>query len=146
MIASSALPDSTNVKGNIEDSDDEAYDTARPTAISGGNHESQLKSRRQQSNTSINPSPIPSSPPSLSPQPSSTPPRGMHESGNTFKKFCRIIWVDWLGGFARKLCGGRHQTFLAVLLAIAIVAMASASSLSTWPLWQQSIFRHPTST
>ncbi|KUI59545.1 Midasin [Cytospora mali] len=46
------------------------------------------------------------------------------KSGNWFTAFFRLIFVDWVGGFVSRLCGGKRKTLIAT--GIALVAVGAA--------------------
>ncbi|RFU29690.1 hypothetical protein B7463_g6630, partial [Scytalidium lignicola] len=102
IIVSTASLNSTTVEKMIGGADGIAHDTAESTAIIAENGNSELKSRRQQATPPIDSSHSLSS--------SSSQRSSKHESRNALKHFCRLTWVDWLGGAVMKLCGGRHHT------------------------------------
>lgn len=103
--------------GDPAKTDDKITDTAKSTGIEDENGPTQLKSRRQPS-------------PERTERP--TPPSSIRSAGkdaksqNFLKAFWRVFFVDWIGGWIVRLCGGSRGRTILVLLAIVIAIAVPA--------------------
>lgn len=92
IVVSAATPGPSYVSKHI--------DTANATALESENSQSQLKHRKENVQTTSR---------SLSP-PSPKPSIGKDASDNVFQKFLKLVFVEWLGGFISRLCGGGRNS------------------------------------
>ncbi|KAF7944099.1 hypothetical protein EAE96_010509 [Botrytis aclada] len=89
-----------SVNANIDQSATEE-DAAKTTSFADGTNDSQLRARKQPS----------SSAPDRSITPSSMRSAGNDaKSRNFLRAFFQVVFVDWIGGLIRKLCGGGRHT------------------------------------
>jgi len=75
-------------------------DTANATAVESGNGQTQLKHRKENAQTTSLPLTPASSKQSLK----------NDKSENALKKFFKLVFVEWLGGFITRLCGGGRNS------------------------------------
>ncbi|KAF7927028.1 uncharacterized protein EAE98_006412 [Botrytis deweyae] len=100
-----------SVNANIDRSAPEE-DAAKTTSFADGANESQLRARKQPS----------SSAPDRSITPSSMRSAGNDaKSRNFLRAFFQVVFVDWIGGLIRKLCGGGRHTLIAVPALLIVV-------------------------
>jgi len=98
MIEAATPSSSLRTRGSEQGN--KPVDTAKSTAIEEENDRGQLTSRRPSS-------PLPERP---------LTPASMRSAGkdakskNFLKNFLKLVFVDWIGGFFRRLCGGRRHT------------------------------------
>jgi len=92
IVVSPATPGPSNPTQNI--------DTAKATAIESENGQPQLKHRKESTQTISR---------SLTP-PSSKQSINNDKSSNAIKKFFNLVFVEWLGGFITRLCGGGRNS------------------------------------
>ncbi|KAF7921137.1 uncharacterized protein EAE97_011405 [Botrytis byssoidea] len=100
-----------SVNANIDKSAPEE-DAAKTTSFADGTNDSQLRARKQPS----------SSAPDRSITPSSMRSAGDDaKSRNFLRAFFQVVFVDWIGGLIRKLCGGGRHTLIAVPVLLIVV-------------------------
>ncbi|TGO83210.1 hypothetical protein BPOR_0684g00040 [Botrytis porri] len=115
-----------SVNANIDQSATEE-DAAKTTSFADGANESQLRARKQPS----------SSAPDRSITPSSMRSAGYDaKSRNFLRAFFQVVFVDWIGGLIRKLCGGGRHTLIAVpaLLIVVTAPILYLSGLANFGL------------
>ncbi|THV45267.1 hypothetical protein BGAL_0509g00040 [Botrytis galanthina] len=101
-----------SVNQNIDQSAPEE-DAAKTTSFADGANDSQLRARKQPS----------SSAPDRSITPSSMRSAGNDaKSRNFLRAFFQVVFVDWIGGLIRKLCGGGRHTLIAVPALLIVVS------------------------
>ncbi|TGO51898.1 hypothetical protein BCON_0152g00210 [Botryotinia convoluta] len=113
-----------SVNANIDQSATEE-DAAKTTSFADGANDSQLRARKQPS----------SSAPDRSITPSSMRSAGNDaKSRNFLRAFFQVVFVDWIGGLIRKLCGGGRHTLIAVpaLLIVVTAPILYLSGLATF--------------
>lgn len=111
----------TSMMDRGSDPFERSIDIAKTTAIeeeNGRNGHAQLTSRKTTS-------PVPDRP--LTPASLRSAPKDA-ESKNFLKAFLNLVFVEWIGGFIMRLCGGRH-TLLAIF-ALLVITVAPALYLS----------------
>ncbi|KAH8589255.1 hypothetical protein B0O99DRAFT_600054 [Bisporella sp. PMI_857] len=84
-------------------------DSAEASAIEVQNDRGNLKQRKDVPNPTERP-----------PTPLSTRSHNI-KSDNFLRNFFKIVFVEWIGGFITRLCGGRRHTLLALVAALVLI-------------------------
>jgi hypothetical protein len=114
----------------------EQNDSAKSTAVESGTDDTQVKSRKRQ------PSPARSPERPVTPTSMKSPGRDVQndKERNIFKAFFRVVFVEWIGGFFLRLCGGRRRR--QVLMA-GVATLVAGSALYYFdlipPAWESNL-------
>ncbi|KAE8454152.1 hypothetical protein EG329_005077 [Mollisiaceae sp. DMI_Dod_QoI] len=101
-VPDAALSPATIGSSTVTDTAIKQNNTAKSTAVTDESDDTQVKSRKRQ--------PSPAQSPERPTTPSSVRSAGKDVKDRSFMKaFWNLVFVDWIGGFFMRLCGGRRR-------------------------------------